>query len=119
MDQRAKAAIFEALKKEPVARAIQMELMKLEDGYSVVHKIYEPENMANIYAWAHDGAIYALIDEAFETAGQAVNIIDTVRNTGIDVPVFFNALNISRIFSRCAAASFSSTASRIRRSGFR
>ena len=44
--------------------------MKLEDGYSVVHKIYEPENMANIYARAHGGAIYALIDEAFETAGQ-------------------------------------------------
>jgi acyl-coenzyme A thioesterase PaaI-like protein len=41
MDQTVKAAIFEAVKKEPFARALQMELVDLEDGYSLVHMIYE------------------------------------------------------------------------------
>ena len=83
MDQRAKAAIFEALKKEPVARAIQMELMKLEDGYSVVHMIYKSEKMNNMYARAHGGAIFALIDEAFETAAQTDGTIAAALNVNV------------------------------------
>ena len=45
MDQKVKEAIFEAVKKEPFARALQMELMELADGYSVVQTIYDPGKM--------------------------------------------------------------------------
>jgi acyl-CoA thioesterase len=83
MDQKVRETIFEAVKKEPFARALQMELMELEDGYSVVQMIYEPEKMDNIYARAHGGAIYALIDEAFETAGQTDGTIAVALNVNV------------------------------------
>ena len=83
MDQTVKAAIFEAVKKEPFARALQMQLVDLEDGYSLVHMIYEPEKMNNIYARAHGGALYSLIDEAFETAGQTDGTIAVALNVNV------------------------------------
>ena len=83
MDQKVREAIFEAVRKEPFARAMQMELVKLEDGHSVVQMVYEPEKMNNIYARAHGGAIYALIDEAFETAGQTGGTIAVALNVNV------------------------------------
>ena len=70
MDPKVKAAIEDAVKKEPFAQAMRMELVKLAAGHSVVSMIYEPDTMDNIYSRAHGGAIFALIDEAFETASQ-------------------------------------------------
>ena len=83
MDQKVQEAIFEAVKKEPFARAMQMELVKLEDGHSVVQMVYEPEKMNNIYDRAHGGAIYALIDEAFEAAGQTDGTIAVALNVNV------------------------------------
>ena len=83
MDQKVKTAIEEAVKKEPFARALQMELVELADGYSVVHMIYEPEKMNNMYARAHDGALFALIDEAFEAAGQTGGTIVVALNVNV------------------------------------
>ena len=70
MDETVKIAITQAVKREPFAQALKMELVELEDGYSVVRMVYDQDKMDNIYNRAHGGAIYALIDEAFETAGQ-------------------------------------------------
>jgi acyl-CoA thioesterase len=57
--------------------------VELQDGYSVVHMIYEPDKLDNIYARAHGGAIYALIDEAFETAGQTDGTIAVALNVNV------------------------------------
>jgi acyl-CoA thioesterase len=76
-------AIFKAAKQEPFARALQMALVELADGHSVVEMIYEPGKMNNIYARAHGGAIYALIDEAFETAGQTDGTIAVALNVNV------------------------------------
>jgi acyl-CoA thioesterase len=83
MDENIKAAIVQAVKKEPFAQAMQMELTALEDGYSLVQMVYEPEKMNNIYARAHGGAIFALIDEAFETAGQTDGTIAVALNVNV------------------------------------
>ena len=83
MDQRVRSAIIEATKREPYARALQMELVDLADGYSDVRMIYDPEKMNNIYSRAHGGAIYALIDEAFETAGQTDGTIAVAMNVNV------------------------------------
>ena len=83
MDSRVQEAIFKAAKKEPFARTMQMQLVELDDGHSVVEMIYEPEKMNNIYARAHGGAIYALIDEAFETAGQTDGTIAVALNVNV------------------------------------
>ena len=70
MDQRVKEAISQAVLREPFAQLLDMQLVKLEDGHSVVQMTYDPDKADNIYQRAHGGAVYGLIDEAFETAGQ-------------------------------------------------
>ena len=83
MDTKVKTAIEEAVKKEPFAQAMRMELVKLAAGHSVVSMIYEPDKMNNIYSRAHGGAIFALIDEAFETASQTDGTIAVALNVNV------------------------------------
>ena len=83
MDEAVKKAITLAVKKEPFAQALKMELVDLEDGYSVVEMVYDPDKMDNIYNRAHGGAIYALTDEAFETAGQTDGTVAVALNVNI------------------------------------
>ena len=83
MDQKVKEAIVSAVKNEPFALALNMELVELEKGHSVVQMIYEPEKMNNIYARAHGGALYALIDEALETAGQTDGTVAVALNVNV------------------------------------
>ena len=83
MDQSVKKCILKAVKEEPYARALNMELVELEKGYSAVEMTYDPETMNNIYGRAHGGAIYALIDKAFETAGQTDGTIAVALNINV------------------------------------
>ena len=71
MDAKLKDAIMRAVKEEPLARQFNMELVELETGRSVVEMTYDPSRMNNLYKRAHGGALYALIDEAFETASNS------------------------------------------------
>ena len=83
MDQAVKECILKAVKKEPYALALNMELVELGKGNSAVEMTYDPETMSNIYGRAHGGAIYALIDEAFETAGQTDGTIAVALNINV------------------------------------
>ncbi|MDM8544646.1 hotdog fold thioesterase [Desulfococcaceae bacterium HSG9] len=83
MNRDVKKAIFEAVEKEPFAQALGMKLVDLNDGFSVIEMTYNPELMDNIYQRAHGGAIYALIDEAFETAGQTDGTIAVALNINV------------------------------------
>ena len=83
MDPKVKVAIETAVKKEPFAQVLRMELLELAEGYSVVSMNFEPETMNNIYARAHGGAIFALIDEAFETASQTEGTIAVALNVNV------------------------------------
>jgi acyl-CoA thioesterase len=83
MDQAVKEAIYRAVKKEPFAQAMNMELVALDLGYSVVEMTYDPATMNNIYDRAHGGAIYALIDEAFETSCQTHGSVAVALNVNV------------------------------------
>jgi acyl-CoA thioesterase len=83
MKQNVKEAIFQAVKREPFAKALNMELVELDEGYSVVDMLYKPEKMDNIYSRAHGGALFALIDEAFETAGQTDGTVAVALNVNV------------------------------------
>jgi acyl-CoA thioesterase len=83
MDQTIKEAIYLAVQKEPFAQALKMELVALEQGYSAVEMDYDPAAMDNIYGRAHGGAIFALIDEAFETASQTHGTIAVALNVNV------------------------------------
>ena len=84
MDERLREAIYAAVETEPYARALGMRLMELDEGYSRVEMAADSGQMNNIYQRTHGGAIYSLIDEAFETASQ----------TGGDIAVALN-VNVS------------------------
>jgi acyl-CoA thioesterase len=83
MDQKIREAVFSAVQKEPFAKAMKIELLELDLGYSAVEMNYDPANMNNIYDRAHGGALYALIDEAFETAGQTDGTIAVALNVNV------------------------------------
>jgi acyl-CoA thioesterase len=83
MEQAIKEAIYRAVEKEPFARALKMELVALDEGHSVVEMAYDQAVMDNIYARAHGGAIFALIDEAFETACQTHGTIAVALNVNV------------------------------------
>ena len=83
MDQKVKKAIEQAVNREPFARALNMELIELDKGHSMVQMTYEPDKMNNIYDRAHGGALFALIDEAFETAGQTDGTVAVALNVNV------------------------------------
>ena len=83
MNPKVKEAIFQAVETEPFARQLKMELIELEDGHSKVEMIYQPDEMNNIYQRAHGGAVFALIDEAFETACQTDGTIAVALNVNV------------------------------------
>ena len=83
MDPAVKEAIYRAVEREPFARAMNMELVELDLGYSVVEMTYNPSMMDNIYDRAHGGAIFGLIDEAFEAACQTHGTIAVALNVNV------------------------------------
>ncbi len=83
MDARIKEAIIGAVMNEPFAKLFDMQLIELDTGHSVVEMTYDPLKADNIYERAHGGAIYGLIDEAFETAGQTDGTIAVALNVNV------------------------------------
>ena len=83
MDAKLKEALFKAVRKEPFAQAMNITLKELDLGYSVVEMKYDPDRMDNIYQYAHGGAIFGLIDEAFETACQTEGTITVALNMNV------------------------------------
>jgi acyl-CoA thioesterase len=83
MDPKVREAIYRAVETEPFAQALRMELVELEERYSAVEMTYDPARMDNIYGRAHGGAVFALIDEAFETVGQADGTIAVALNVNV------------------------------------
>jgi len=70
MDEKVRKAIFSRVAEEPFARKSGLRLVELEEGYSKVEMTFTPD-MENIFGMAHGGALFALIDEAFETASNS------------------------------------------------
>ncbi len=84
MDQQLKEAIGLAVTRESYAQLLGIELVELDMGYSAVEMDYDPDRMNNIFARAHGGAIFALIDEAFETAGQTCGSVTVGLNVNVN-----------------------------------
>ena len=82
MDERVKKAMFKRVGEEPFAQKMNLQLVELDDGYSVVEMTFR-EDMENILGMAHGGAIFALIDEAFETAGNSHGTVAVALNMNV------------------------------------
>jgi len=70
MDERVLQALFRQVEREPFARKFGLKLAALDEGYSQVEMVVTQE-LENIFGMTHGGALFALIDEAFETASNS------------------------------------------------
>ena len=70
MNENVRKALQQRVLEEPFARKFGLELTGLDLGYSKVEMTFTPD-MENLFGMAHGGAIFALIDEAFETASNS------------------------------------------------
>ena len=84
MDQTIREAIFREVAREPFALTLGMELRELASGFSAVEMTYDPASMNNLFARAHGGAIFSLIDEAFETVCQTVGEVTVALNVSVN-----------------------------------
>jgi acyl-CoA thioesterase len=83
MDDRVKEGILQRVATEPYAKKLGLRLLRLEPGYALVEMDLR-DDMTNIFDMTHGGAIFSLIDEAFEiscnthgTVAVALNITVT------------------------------------------
>ncbi len=83
MDANIKKAIQCGIGREPFAQALKMELAELETGFSAVEMTYQPALMDNLFGRAHGGAIFALIDEAFEAVCQSEGAVTVGLNVSV------------------------------------
>jgi len=83
MEEKVRKAITNAIKRETFAQALNMKLIELEDGHSVVEMIYDPEKMNNMHERTHGGALFGLMDEAFEMACHSKGTIAVALNMNV------------------------------------
>lgn len=72
-------AIRERVKAEPFAEKMGLELIEIDEGYSRVKMKFTSE-MENIFGMAHGGAVFSLLDEAFETASNSHGTVAVALN---------------------------------------
>ena len=82
MEETVRKAIFQKVNEEPFARKMNLKLIDLDDGHSVVEMTFT-KDMENIFGMAHGGAIFALVDEAFETAANSHGTVAVALNMNI------------------------------------
>ena len=64
------ARLWARCKKEPYPRLLGIEVLEIEPGYARVAMQFEP-GMQNIFGMLHGGAVFSLLDEAFQLACNA------------------------------------------------
>lgn len=82
MNDTIRHAIFDAFRKEPFAQKLKLELVDLQEGYSRVAMTITPE-LDNIFGMAHGGALFALMDAAFETACNSHGTVAVALNVNV------------------------------------
>jgi acyl-CoA thioesterase len=82
MDEKVREAIFKKVESEPFAQRFGIKLLELDEGYSKVQMEFTP-SMENFLGTAHGGALFALIDEAFEAASNSHGTVAVALNMNI------------------------------------
>ena len=83
MDEKIKKAIVNKVAAEPFAKKFSIKLIDIQAGYAKVEMRFT-EDMENIFGMAHGGALFALIDEAFEIASNSHGLMAVALNMSIN-----------------------------------
>ena len=82
MEDHVITAIKRQVEKESYAKKMGLTLVKLESGHAVVEMVPR-EDTANIFGMTHGGAIFSLIDEAFQVSCNAYGTVAVALNMTI------------------------------------
>jgi acyl-CoA thioesterase len=82
MDEKIKKAIVNKVAAEPFAQKFSIKLIDIQAGYAKVEMRFT-EDMENIFGMAQGGALFALIDEAFEIASNSHGLMAVALNMSI------------------------------------
>jgi acyl-CoA thioesterase len=82
MDEKLRQTFHSRVAKEAFASKFGLKLLEIGDGYSKVEMQFRPD-MENMFGMAHGGALFALIDEAFETAGNSHGTLAVALNMNV------------------------------------
>ena len=82
MEEWKKAKFLKKVGEEPFAKLLDIRLKDVGEGYALCEMEYT-ERMDNIYGMAHGGAIFALIDEAFEISSNSHDNIAVALNINV------------------------------------
>ncbi|SHE33672.1 acyl-CoA thioesterase [Desulfacinum infernum DSM 9756] len=82
MDEAVRRNLLERVEKEPYARHLGLRLVRMDEGYALVEMDFD-ESKQNIFGMAHGGAIFSLIDEAFEVASNSHGIMAVALNMNV------------------------------------
>lgn len=82
MEEQKKKAYFQKVDEEPFARLLDIRLKDVSEGYALCEMKYT-EKMDNIYGAAHGGALFSLIDEAFEISSNSHDRVSVALNMNI------------------------------------
>jgi acyl-CoA thioesterase len=82
MEEWKKEAFFKRVNEEPFANLLNIKLKDVGEGYALCEMTYT-EQMDNIYGMAHGGAIFSLIDEAFEISSNSRENVAVALNINV------------------------------------
>ncbi len=82
MDEKKKGLYFKKVESEPFAKLLGIRLLDVDEGYALCEMKYTG-GMDNIYGSAHGGALFSLIDEAFEISSNSHEKVSVALNMNI------------------------------------
>lgn len=83
MDEKIKVAIFKQIEKEPFGKKFGLKLIDVQTGYARVEMRFT-QDVENMFGMAHGGAIFSLIDAAFEVASNSHGTMAVALNMNIN-----------------------------------
>ncbi|MDI6743639.1 MAG: PaaI family thioesterase [Smithella sp.] len=83
MDEKIREAILKQIETEPFAKKFGLRLIEVEEGFAKVEMDFTPD-MENMFGMAHGGAIFSLIDAAFEVASNSHGTMAVALNMNIN-----------------------------------
>jgi len=82
MEQKKKELYFKKVEEEPFARLLGIRLLDVDEGYALCEMRYT-DDKDNIYNNTHGGALFSLIDEAFEISSNSHDRVSVALNMNI------------------------------------
>ena len=82
MDRDKEQAFMDKVSEEPFARLAAIRLVEVGDGYALCEMGYS-EAMDNIHGMAHGGAVFSLVDEAFEISSNSRGNVAVALNMNV------------------------------------